>query len=163
MQEPETRRFLSVQAYAAEVSRLSLGEFCAHHPFPFLYNETSRFTVELACEHDKVLTLGSGPLNDIVIDDPAVSTQHAWLTMSHGVWNVWGNAAMADTTVNGMPVLPNRPHVVAYGDHIAFGTFDLLFLGAEAMHAIVTNLVEDGVVEKIASSNRSTVRMKLLD
>jgi len=155
--------FLSVQGFASEVSRMSVVEFCELHPYPFLYNETSHFAVELELEHDKVLTLGSGPLNDIVIQDAAISTQHAWFTFAHGVWNIWDNAPTADTTVNGMPVHPNRPHTIAFGDHIAFGSFDLLFIGAEAMHAIVANLVEDGVVEKIASSNRSTVRMKLLD
>ncbi len=73
--------------------------------------------------------IGRGGDNDIVIDDPSVSTAHAWIINQHGRYLI-----MNTLSTNGTFVNDKRIHEASlkHGDHIRLGQAELVFLTRES-------------------------------
>lgn len=85
--------------------------------FGFLYdpeNPTKRFTLKLGDN-----TLGAGHNNDIVIDKPAVSWNHALLICRNTKIYLQDSASTNGTYVNGKRI--ERPRQLGNGDAVRFG------------------------------------------
>jgi len=73
--------------------------------------------------------MGREATNQVVIDDPAVSAEHAAI-ISVGKDHILEDLnTVHGTMVNGKPV---RRHILQHGDVIQFGTFDLRYLNPRA-------------------------------
>ena len=72
--------------------------------------------------------IGRGSDNDIVVDDPSVSTAHAWIINQHGRYLI-----MNTLSTNGTFVNDRRIHEASlkHGDHIRLGQAELVFLTRE--------------------------------
>jgi pSer/pThr/pTyr-binding forkhead associated (FHA) protein len=73
-------------------------------------------------------TIGRGDNNDIVADDPSVSSSHAWLINQHGHYVI-----MNTLSTNGTFVNDKRIHeaILKHGDHIRLGQAEFVFLTRE--------------------------------
>ncbi len=73
--------------------------------------------------------IGRGSDNDIVVDDPSVSTAHAWIINQHGRYLI-----MNTLSTNGTFVNDRRIHETSlkHGDHIRLGEAELVFLTRES-------------------------------
>jgi ABC transport system ATP-binding/permease protein len=71
------------------------------------------------------LTLGRRPDNDVVLDNPKVSGQHAKLTFTSGVLLVTDLGSRNGTRLNGQTVPPQTPTPFQLGDVITVGCFQL--------------------------------------
>jgi hypothetical protein len=69
-------------------------------------------------DHDR-LTIGRDPNNDIVINDPQVSRQHARIRRQGGLTVIEDMGSTNGTFVNGMRLA--NPHTLANGDSISLG------------------------------------------
>ena len=69
-------------------------------------------------DHDR-LTIGRDPNNDIVINDPQVSRQHARIRRQGGLTLIEDMGSTNGTFVNGMRLA--NPHTLATGDSISLG------------------------------------------
>jgi hypothetical protein len=69
-------------------------------------------------DHDR-LTIGRDPNNDIVINDPQVSRQHARIRRQGGLTVIEDMGSTNGTFVNGMRLA--NPHTLATGDSISLG------------------------------------------
>lgn len=85
--------------------------------------QTQRFTLRAGRQ-----TIGRGRDNDIVVDDPSVSTAHAWIVNQHGRYLI-----MNTLSTNGTFVNDRRIHEASlkHGDHIRLGQAELVFLTRE--------------------------------
>lgn len=91
---------------------------------------------------DNVVTVGFSSTCDVVINDQSLSKQHAWFEQtSNGNWRVWDNDSLAGTQVNGAPIKPGEPKILATGDKITFGYVDTTFLTADAFHRLLKGLL----------------------
>jgi hypothetical protein len=75
------------------------------------------------------LTIGRDPVNQIVIDDPTVSREHAAILQVGNDHIVEDLCSAAGTFVNGARVLR---HILQHGDVMAFGTHALRYLNPKA-------------------------------
>ena len=73
-----------------------------------------------------ITTMGRAPLNHIVIDDPAVSAQHAIIARSAGFFRLQDLHSTNGTQVNGVPVSEVE---LKDGDKIHFGSVVAVFAG----------------------------------
>jgi pSer/pThr/pTyr-binding forkhead associated (FHA) protein len=73
-----------------------------------------------------ITTIGRAPLNHIVIDDPAVSVQHAIIARSAGSYRLQDLRSTNGTQVNGVPVSEVE---LKDGDKIRFGSVVAVFAG----------------------------------
>ena len=73
--------------------------------------------------------IGRGSSNDIVVDDPSVSTAHAWIINQHGRYLI-----MNTLSTNGTFVNDRRIHEASlkHGDHIRLGQAELVLLTRES-------------------------------
>lgn len=71
------------------------------------------------------VSLGRGPGNDIVLDDPSVSEQHATLRLAGGVWMLADLESVNGSWVDGEPVHGQLP--LASGSTVRLGTIELVF------------------------------------
>lgn len=73
--------------------------------------------------------IGRGSNNDIIVDDPSVSTAHAWIINQQGRYLI-----MNTLSTNGTFVNDRRIHEASlkHGDHIRVGQVELLFLTRES-------------------------------
>ena len=73
--------------------------------------------------------IGRGSDNDIIVDDPSVSTAHAWIINQHGRYLI-----MNTLSTNGTFVNDRRIHEASlkHGDHIRLGRAELVFLTRES-------------------------------
>jgi pSer/pThr/pTyr-binding forkhead associated (FHA) protein len=65
------------------------------------------------------ISIGRDPGNQVVIDDPQVSRQHARITPQGGLMVLEDLGSTNGTTVNGLRI--SAPHTLAHGDEIGFG------------------------------------------
>jgi hypothetical protein len=72
-----------------------------------------------------LISIGRGLDNDLVIDDPRVSRHHAQITFRHSHYLLRDQRSTNGTFVNGQPV---ETVVLASGDRISFGGFELSFM-----------------------------------
>jgi pSer/pThr/pTyr-binding forkhead associated (FHA) protein len=73
-----------------------------------------------------ITTIGRARLNHIVIDDPAVSAQHAIIARSAGFFQLQDLHSTNGTQVNGVPVSEVE---LKDGDKIRFGSIVAVFAG----------------------------------
>jgi serine/threonine protein phosphatase PrpC len=85
----------------------------------WLWSETTGREHLLLTEH---VTLGRSGDNDIVIDDPTVSRQHAALRFEDGSWWLLPEVASNGTFVNGDVVPPGEIARLGSGDRLRLGT-----------------------------------------
>ncbi|MFN0250121.1 MAG: FHA domain-containing protein [Kofleriaceae bacterium] len=90
---------------------------------------------------EDVITVGFSSTCDVVINDPSLSKQHAWFETANGDWRVWDNESLAGTLVNGTPLKPGEPKILATGDKVTFGYVDTTFLTADAFHRLLRGLL----------------------
>ncbi|MDO5624670.1 MAG: FHA domain-containing protein [Pseudomonadota bacterium] len=74
-------------------------------------------------------TIGRRPYNDVVIDNLAVSGEHAVVQMAGGVATIEDLGSTNGTYVNGQAV---KKHTLAHDDTIEVGKYKLKFLDVEA-------------------------------
>ena len=75
----------------------------------------------------EVITIGSAPLNHIVIDNPAVSAQHAMLVRVGDSYRLKDLRSTNGTQVNGVSITDAELHD---GDKIHFGSAVAIFAGS---------------------------------
>jgi hypothetical protein len=85
--------------------------------------EADLVTHELTCD---IVTIGSAPLNHIVINDPAVSAQHAILARVADSYRLKDLHSTNGTQVNGISISDAE---LKDGDKIQFGSVAALFCG----------------------------------
>jgi pSer/pThr/pTyr-binding forkhead associated (FHA) protein len=73
-----------------------------------------------------VTTIGRAPLNHIVIDNPAVSAQHAIIAKSTDSYRLQDLHSTNGTQVNGVPITDVE---LKDGDKIRFGSVVAVFVG----------------------------------
>jgi pSer/pThr/pTyr-binding forkhead associated (FHA) protein len=73
--------------------------------------------------------VGRAPHNHVVIDDPAVSDEHAAIITVGNDHILEHSSKFADTLVNGSPVIR---HILQHGDTMQFGAFYLRYLNPRA-------------------------------
>lgn len=132
-----TQLFSSEQLrqYASEVERATDGRASVHEPVLEGISagvEGLRFSLRSGRQ-----TIGRGADNDIVADDPSVSSGHAWIINQHGHYVI-----MNTLSTNGTFVNDKRIHeaVLKHGDHIRLGHAEFVFLTRERGVASVLRL-----------------------
>lgn len=88
--------------------------------FGFLYH--SNYPEKRLYVFEGDITLGAGDKNDIVIDRPAVSWNHALMVCRNGRILIQDSASTNGTFVNDVRV--NRPRELRHGDLIRFGNVE---------------------------------------
>src|SRR5205814_10081850 len=73
-----------------------------------------------------IVTIGSAPLNHIVIDDPGVSAQHAILARVADSYRLKDLGSTNGTQVNGVSITEDE---LNDGDKIRFGSVVAVFVG----------------------------------
>lgn len=123
-----TQLFSSEQLrrYAIEVERATDGRASVHEPVIEGIStgvEGHRFSLRSGRQ-----TMGRGVDNDIVVEDPSVSSAHAWIINQHGHYVI-----MNTLSTNGTFVNDKRIHeaVLKHGDHIRLGHAEFVFLTRE--------------------------------
>lgn len=73
-------------------------------------------------------TVGRGDASDILVEDPSVSSSHAWIINQHGHY-----VLMNTLSTNGTFVNDKRIHeaILKHGDHIRLGQAQFVFLTRE--------------------------------
>ncbi len=85
------------------------------------------------------ITIGRDPGNQVAVNDPQISRQHARITPQGGLFILEDLGSTNGTTVNGMRI--TGPHTLAHGDEIGLGeNVTLVFYGrpggyGDATHA----------------------------
>jgi hypothetical protein len=74
-------------------------------------------------------TIGRGSSNDFVIDDPSVSTAHAWIINQRGRCLIMNTLSTNGTFVNDKSI---HETPLKHGDHIRLGHAELVFLTRES-------------------------------
>ncbi len=75
--------------------------------------------------YQPALTLGRGKDNDVILDDPQVSSSHARLTWGREGWLVEDLGSTNGTLLNGRPLPPHRSAPLKPGDVAQLGHFAL--------------------------------------
>ena len=73
-------------------------------------------------------TIGRGSDNDIVIDEPSVSSSHAWIISQHGRHVIMNTLSTNGTFVNDLRV---HETALKHGDHVRLGQAEFVFLTRE--------------------------------
>jgi pSer/pThr/pTyr-binding forkhead associated (FHA) protein len=77
---------------------------------------------------DEAITIGRGPDNTIVVNDPSISTHHAQLLLEHDTYRLTDLDSTNGTRVNGKPVTET---VLRFDDRIRFGAAEARYESAE--------------------------------
>lgn len=115
-----------LRQFASESESLSASRASVHEPVLERVSanlDGKRFTLRAGRQ-----TIGRGGENDIIVDDPSVSSSHAWIINQHGRC-----AIMNTLSTNGTFVNDKRIHetVLKHGDHVRLGQAELVFLTRE--------------------------------
>jgi pSer/pThr/pTyr-binding forkhead associated (FHA) protein len=78
---------------------------------------------------DEAITIGRGPDNTIVVNDPSISTHHAQLLLEGDTYRLKDLDSTNGTRVNGKPV---TERVLRFDDRIRFGAADARYESSEA-------------------------------
>ena len=78
---------------------------------------------------DKAITIGRGPDNTIVVNDPSISTHHAHLLLEGDTYRLKDLDSTNGTRVNGTPVAET---VLRFDDRIRFGAAEARYESSEA-------------------------------
>jgi pSer/pThr/pTyr-binding forkhead associated (FHA) protein len=78
---------------------------------------------------DEAITIGRGPDNTIVVNDPSISTHHAQLLLERDTYRLKDLDSTNGTRVNGKPV---TEAVLRFGDRIQFGAAEARYESSEA-------------------------------
>ena len=78
---------------------------------------------------DEAITIGRGPDNSIVVNDPSISTHHAQLLLEGGTYRLKDLDSTNGTRVNGKPV---TEAVLRFDDRIRFGAAEARYESSEA-------------------------------
>jgi pSer/pThr/pTyr-binding forkhead associated (FHA) protein len=73
---------------------------------------------------EKLITIGRGPDNMIVIDDPSVSNRHAQLELTGETYRIKDLDSTNGTRINGIPV---KETALRFEDRIRFGAVEARF------------------------------------
>jgi predicted component of type VI protein secretion system len=73
------------------------------------------------------LTIGRSPANDVTLESPAVSRDHAALVSQEGRWYVEDRGSYNGTFLNGTRVNPGAPLPLRHADRIEIGGESLVF------------------------------------
>ena len=124
-----------LRQYSDAVASASDGRASVHEPVLEglgLGLEARRFSLRSGRQ-----TIGRGGDNDIVVDDPSVSSAHAWIINQHGHYLI-----MNTLSTNGTFVNDRRIHETSlkHGDHIRLGQAEFVFLTRERGAAGSTRL-----------------------
>jgi pSer/pThr/pTyr-binding forkhead associated (FHA) protein len=76
---------------------------------------------------EEVLTLGRAPDNVFPIDDASVSSYHAQISRSAGIYLLKDLGSTNGTQVNGKPLEPETDYTLTPGDRIRFGHLESVF------------------------------------
>jgi pSer/pThr/pTyr-binding forkhead associated (FHA) protein len=74
------------------------------------------------------LTVGRGGHNDVVVEEPSVSSTHAWIVNQQGHYVVMNTLSTNGTFVNGQRV---HESPIRHGDRVRFGQAEFVFLTRE--------------------------------
>ncbi len=115
-----------LRRYARETELASDGRASVHEPVLDGVSaglEGRRFSLRSGRQ-----TIGRGGGNDILIDDPGVSSSHAWIINQHG-----HHVIMNTLSTNGTFVNDKRIHeaILKHGDRIRLGQAEFVFLTRE--------------------------------
>jgi len=77
---------------------------------------------------DEAITIGRGPDNTIVVNDPSISTHHAQLLLERDTYRLKDLDSTNGTRVNGKPVTET---VLRFDDRIRFGAADARYESSE--------------------------------
>ena len=115
-----------LRQYASEAGLGSDGRASVHEPVLEGVSaglEGRRFSLRSGRQ-----TIGRGGDNDITVDDPSVSSSHAWIINQHGHYVI-----MNTLSTNGTFVNDKRIHeaILKHGDHIRLGQAEFVFLTRE--------------------------------
>lgn len=85
-------------------------------------------TAERTFDHSRI-TIGRGEGNTCVLKDPMrmISTKHAEISGTQGVWSLCDVGSTNGTMLNGVRIVPKQEHVLHDGDRIAVGQYHLSF------------------------------------
>lgn len=78
--------------------------------------------------------IGRDPANDIVLDEPDISLEHARIVRSGGEWRVVDLRSTNGVFINGARV---QQGVLQYGDHVAFGPASFIFAPRDMSSEVV--------------------------
>src|SRR6267143_5166220 len=78
---------------------------------------------------DEAITIGRGPDNAIVVNDPSISTHHAQLVLVDGTYRLRDLGSTNGTRVDGKPL---TEAVLRFDDRIQFGAVDARYESSEA-------------------------------
>lgn len=78
---------------------------------------------------DEAITIGRGPDNTIVVNDPSISTHHAQLLLERDTYRLKDLDSTNGTRVNGKPVTET---VLRFDDRIRFGAAEARYESSEA-------------------------------
>ena len=76
---------------------------------------------------EDVLTIGRAPDNVFAIDDGSVSSHHAEIVQSSGIFLLKDLGSTNGTEVNGSPLQADTEYTLKPGDRIRFGNVDSIF------------------------------------
>ncbi|WEN14714.1 FHA domain-containing protein [Rhodanobacter sp. AS-Z3] len=115
-----------LRQYASEMEQAPDGRASVHEPV--LEGLSAGFEGRRFSLRSGRQTLGRGSNNDIVADDPSVSSAHAWIINQHGHYVI-----MNTLSTNGTFVNDKRIHeaILKHGDHIRLGQAEFVFLTRE--------------------------------
>jgi pSer/pThr/pTyr-binding forkhead associated (FHA) protein len=77
---------------------------------------------------DEAITIGRGPDNTIVVNDPSISTHHAQLLLEGGTYRLRDLDSTNGTRVNGKPVTET---VLRFDDRLRFGAAEARYESSE--------------------------------
>ncbi|MBX7097829.1 MAG: FHA domain-containing protein [Myxococcaceae bacterium] len=88
----------------------------------------------------KPLTLGRAPESELPVNDATLSRAHLRLRPTGTSWSVEEAGSSNGTLINGRPLRPGVPMLLASGDKLAAGDVTLTFLTLEGLFNRVTAL-----------------------
>lgn len=97
-------------------------------------------------------SIGRAAGNQIVLDDPRISKQHAVLLYMNGKFYVQDMGSLNGTVVNGQCIVPLRPVQLNFGDELCIGLTILLFIESQGNE----NVYEPGTNRMAAVPGLST-------
>lgn len=85
--------------------------------------------------------IGRGLENDIVVEEPTVSKEHAYIEHENGAYTIVDMDSANGTSVDGKRLPPNGSAPLKDGVEIALGTCQMRFLSPASFHAYVAKII----------------------